>query len=320
VAQRTTLPIIEVARKLEWVHMLEQISHLLSATLTPSPDDPVSAGEAISRPVIVLFVVLGAFVVTRISHPVIRRVVRYIAKRSLVRPSQWWRTRARYGEYEATSITENRQRQRIDAAARMLHHLFAVVLWIGVIIAVFHILELNAAFFLSSAGFIGAAVAIGGQHKVNDYLTGLSVLLEDRYGVGDEIEISGVFSSGVRGIVEHIGLVSTRLRDGYSTIHLPHAALLSVRNLSQEPAETKLSIQIPLESENAQAAAMAAETIRSLAGSQHLTGVVLVDDIKASGSDDEHLEVRVRTARPLTAAEREMIVRRTEERLSAQDS
>lgn len=302
--------------------MNSSTSTFVLSTLAPSPEDPVSAGEAISRPVIVLLVVIGAFIVTRLSHVIFRRVVRYIAKRSLARPSQWWRTRARYGEYEETSITENRQRQRVDAAARMLHHLFAVVLWIGVIIAVFHILQLDAAFFLSSAGFIGAAVAIGGQHKVNDYLTGLSVLLEDRYGVGDEVEISGSFTNGVRGIVEHIGLVSTRIRDGYSTVHLPHAALLSVRNLSQEPAEAKLSIQIPFEAENEEAAAKAAETIRELAGSQHLTGVVLVDEIEtaASAKDDEHLEVRVRTARPLTAAERETIVRRTEERLSAQDS
>lgn len=302
--------------------MIELTPHLLLASLTPSPQEPVSAGEAISRPLIVLFVVLGAFVLTRLSHVVFRRVVRYIAHRSMARPSQWWRTRTRYREFEETSITENRQRQRVDAAARMLHHLFAVVLWIGVVIAVFHILQIDAAFFLSSAGFIGAAVAIGGQHKVNDYLTGLSVLLEDRYGVGDEVEISGSFPNGLRGIVEHIGLVSTRIRDGYSTVHLPHVALLSVRNLSQEPAETKLSIQIPFESENAEAAAKAAETIRELAGSQHLTGVVLVDDIQAAASskDDEHLEVRVRTARPLTAAERETIVRRTEERLSAQDS
>lgn len=302
--------------------MIDLISRSFLSALTPSPEEPVSAGEAISRPVIVLFVVLGAFIVTRLSHVLIRRVVRYIARRSLARPSQWWRTRARYGEFEEASMTENRQRQRVDAAARMLHHLFAVVLWIGVIIAVFHILQLNAAFFLSSAGFIGAAVAIGGQHKVNDYLTGLSVLLEDRYGVGDEVEISGAFPNGVRGIVEHIGLVSTRIRDGYSTVHLPHVALLSVRNLSQEPAETKLSIQIPFETENAEAAAKAAETIRELAGSQNLTGVLLVDDIEAStpNKDGEHLEVRVRTARPLTASERETIVKRTEERLSAQDS
>lgn len=286
------------------------------------PSEPVSAGEAISRPVIVLLVILGAFVLTRLSRVVLRRVVRYVARRSMVRPSQWWKTRARYGEHELAGVGENRQRQRIDAAARMLHHLFAVVLWVGVLIAVFHILELNATFFLSSAGFIGAGAAIGGQHKVNDYLTGLSVLLEDRYGVGDEVEIPGPFPNGVRGVVEHIGLVSTRIRDGYSTVHLPHIALVAVRNLSQEPVETRLTIQLPDDLENLEAASRAAETIRELAGSPHLTGVVLVDDVTTATpiAGNEQIEVKVRTAKPLSAAERETLIRRTEERLSAQDS
>lgn len=290
--------------------------------MTSAPSEPVSAGEAISRPVIVLLVILGAFVLTRLSRVILRRVVRYVARRSTVRPSQWWKTRSRYGEHELAGVGENRQRQRIDAAARMLHHLFAVVLWVGVLIAVFHILELNATFFLSSAGFIGAGAAIGGQHKVNDYLTGLSVLLEDRYGVGDEVEIPGPFPNGVRGVVEHIGLVSTRIRDGYSTVHLPHIALISVRNLSQEPVETHLTIQLPDEMENPEAASRAAETIRELAGSPHLTGVVLVDDVTMATpiAGNDQIEVKVRTAKPLSAAERETLIRRTEERLSAQDS
>ncbi len=291
-------------------------------TLTPSTNDSVTASEAISRPVIVFFVIVGAFILTRLSRIILRRVVRYVAQRSMVRPSQWWKTRARYGEHELAGIGENRQRQRIDAAARMLHHLFAVVLWIGVLIAIFQILDLNAAFFLSSAGFIGAAVAIGGQHKVNDYLTGLSVLLEDRYGVGDEVEIPGTFPNGMRGVVEHIGLVSTRLRDGYSTVHLPHIALISVRNLSQEPAEARLTINVPEDLDNPEALTRAAETIRELAGSQHLTGVVLVDDVLAATpiKGNEQIEVKVRTARPLSATERETLIRRTEERLTAQDS
>jgi small conductance mechanosensitive channel len=295
---------------------------VLPATLNPAPSDSVSASEAISRPVIVLLVILGAFILTRLSRVILRRVVRYVARRSAVRPSQWWKTRTRYGEHELAGVGENRQRQRIDAAARMLHHLFAVVLWIGVIIAVFHILELNATFFLSSAGFIGAAMAIGGQHKVNDYLTGLSVLLEDRYGVGDEVEIAGTFPNGLRGVVEHIGLVSTRVRDGYSTVHLPHIALISVRNLSQEPAEARLTINVPDDLDNPEAVSRAAETIRELAGSQHLTGVVLVDDVLAATpiKGNDQIEIKVRTARPLSASERETLIRRTEERLSAQDS
>ncbi len=295
--------------------------HFIS-TLNPTPDQPTTAREAISRPLLVVIVVVGAFIFTRLSHVVIRRVVRYIAQRSISRPSQWWRTRARYQELEQGEVGENRRRQRVDAVSRMLHHLLAVVIWVGVLIAIFHILQLNGPLVLSSAGFLGAGIAYGASQKVNDYLTGLSVLIEDRYGVGDEVEISTAFPNGVRGVVEHIGLVSTRLRDGYSTVHLPHIALIAVRNISQEPVATKISIQLPINVERGEAAQKAAETIRELAGSEHLTEVLLVDEITTATpiAGVDQIELNIRTARPLTAGERETLVRRTEERLSAQDS
>jgi len=295
--------------------------HFIS-TLNPTPDQPTSAREAISRPLLVVIVVVGAFIFTRLSHVIIRRLVRYIAQRSISRPSQWWRTRARYQELEQGEVGENRRRQRVDAVSRMLHHLLAVVIWVGVLIAIFHILKLDGPLVLSSAGFLGAGIAYGASQKVNDYLTGLSVLIEDRYGVGDEVEISTAFPNGLRGVVEHIGLVSTRLRDGYSTVHLPHNALIAVRNISQEPVATKISIQLPINAERGEAALKAAETIRELAGSEHLTAVLLVDEITTATpiAGVDQIELNIRTARPLTAGERETLVRRTEERLSAQDS
>ena len=295
---------------------------LLVSTLSPSPEDATSATERVSRPLLVLLVIVGTVVANRVIRALIRVVVRYIARRSIAHPNRWWRTRARYHDLEEGEVGENRRRQRVDAVARMIHHIVAVVLWIGVLIAVFHILEIDAAFFLSSAGFIGAGAAIGGQHKVNDYLTGLSVLIEDRYGVGDEIEISGSFPAGVRGLVEHIGLVSTRVRDGYSTVHLPHTALIAVRNLSQEPVETRLAIQLPIDAERSDAASRAAATIRELAGTENLTGVVLVNDVAAATPMEgvDQVEVKVLTSRPLSAAERETLVRRTEERLSSTES
>ena len=300
------------------------MTHLgyLVSTLTPSPEPVASATERISRPVLVAIVIIGTFVVNRVTHTLFRSIIRFVARRSVAHPNRWWRTRARYHDFEEGEIGENRRRQRVDAVARMVHHIFAVLLWIGVTIAVFHILDIDAAFFLSSAGFIGAGAAIGGQHKVNDYLTGLSVLIEDRYGVGDEIEISGSFPSGVRGVVEHIGLVSTRVRDGYSTVHLPHSALAAVRNLSQEPVETKLAINLPVDAERSDAAMRAAETIRELAGTEHLTGVVLVNDVAAATPMEgvDQVEVKVLTSRPLSPSERETLVRRTEERLSSTES
>ena len=102
----------------------------------------------------------------------------------------------------------------------MLNHV--VPSWCGSAdIAVFHLFDIDAAFFLSSAGFIGAAVAIGGQHKVNDYLTGLSVLFEDRYGVGDELVVEVPGRRPLHAVVDHIGLVTTRLRDEHEHVARP---------------------------------------------------------------------------------------------------
>lgn len=271
------------------------------------------------RPGLVFVLIIGGWLVTRITRVLVRRIVRRIALRSarLARRTSMWRTRGRRPGVETLEQGEYRRRQRIDAAASMIHHMLAVMIWISVAIAVFHLLELDAAFFLSSAGFIGAGLAIGGAQKVNDYLTGLSVLLEDRYGVGDEI-VAHVpnWDAPVRGIVEAIGLVSTRLRDDSGTLHLPHGSLNGLRNLSQEPAEARLAVSVPADVDPDIASQVVADLMRDLAGSKHLTEVLFVDDIKATPAEDGMMEVEVRTSRPLDAEERSTLVRNAEQRLT----
>jgi hypothetical protein len=95
-----------------------------------------------------------------------------------------------------------------------------------------------------------------------------------------------------------------------------------VRNLSQEPIETRLEIQLPVDVERSEVAARAAQTISELAGAPHLTDVMLIETPAALTPVEGvgHLEVKVTTAKPLTAAERERLVRETEERLSAQET
>jgi small conductance mechanosensitive channel len=242
---------------------------------------------------------------------VLRTSVRRIADRPPTQAARWWRTSVRRLGAETLEAGQHRRRQRIDAATRMLHHFVSLGLWIVATIAVFHVLELNAAFFLTSAGFLGAGLAVGGQHRVADYLTGLAVLLEDRYGVGDEIEAELGWSRPVRGTVEHIGMVTTRLRDGVSTIHLPHNSLDRVRNLSQEPVTSRLSVPVDASTTKV------SSTVRGLAGSPGLTTVLFVDEIAAAGpAMGDRVELNVRTTRPLTDTERELLVQRASEVLS----
>jgi small-conductance mechanosensitive channel len=263
-----------------------------------------------TRPVIAIAIVVGCFVLTRITYAILRAVVRKVADSKPGRGKSWWKNTVRRVGAETIEGGENRRRQRIEAATGMLHQLTSFVLWIIATIAVFNVLELDAAFFLSSAGFLGAALAIGGQHRVSDYLTGLAILLEDRYGVGDEIEASIGWDKPIRATVEHVGVITTRLRDGNSTFHVPHSRLEAVRNLSQEPVRESLAFNL-----GSADAGTVSSTVRDLAGTKGLTTVLFIDEIQAAGEGDR-VEVNVRTTRPLTETERKLLALKTAEALA----
>ena len=286
---------------------------LISSTIVPfvvfgADEDPVDGIQRFfTRPVIAVAIIVGCFILTRITYAILRTVVRKVADSKPGRGKSWWKNTMRRVGAETLEGGENRRRQRIEAATGMLHQLTSFILWIIATIAVFNVLELDAAFFLSSAGFLGAALAIGGQHRVSDYLTGLAILLEDRFGVGDEIEASIGWDKPIRATVEHVGVITTRLRDGNSTFHVPHARLDSVRNLSQEPVRESLAFNI-----GAADAGKVSTTVRDLAGTKGLTTVLFIDEIQAAGEGDR-VEVNVRTTRPLTEAERDLLAQKTAE-------
>lgn len=263
---------------------------------------------------VVLAVALAAVVASRCSRLVIRRVIRRLAKRAITAGSGsgLWRARAQRFDDTNLATVEQRRRQRIDAASRMVNHLVSLVIWIVAAIVAFHLLDVDPAFFLSSAGFLGAGLAIGGQHKVNDYLTGLSVHFEDRYGVGDQIVANVGWEEPVVGVVDHIGLFSTRVRDERSTMHFPNSSLGIVRNLSQEACRTTLRVRVPDDHATHHATDDAPSLLRGLAGTDGLTGVVFVGDLAAREASTGEIEVEVATSKALGDVERARLVGRAE--------
>lgn len=270
----------------------------------------ISVPAPLSAPLVFLALVIGAVVITRVTGVVVRRTVRRLADRSTVQSTRLWRTRSRRVSGESIEMTEQRRSQRIDAASRMINHLVSLVVWLATVVTIFHVLEINAAFFLSSAGFLGAAVAIGGQHKVNDYLTGLLVHFEDRYGVGDQVEFDAGWNEPIRAVIDHVGLFSTRVRDERSTLHFPNTAMAQVRNLSQESASATIRVRT-----DGQSVEQVAETVRRLAGSTDLTQVVFLGDIAGHQPHTGEVEVDVHTLRPLDRRATATLVERAEEEL-----
>jgi small-conductance mechanosensitive channel len=276
------------------------------------------AENAVTRPGLAVVVFLSAFVATRLARRVVRRVIRHAANASFragpgTQRGLWRAWSPRVGA-QIADAGEQRRRQRIDAASRMVSHLASVVIWLVAAIVMFHVLDIQPAFFISSAGFLGAGLAIGGQHKVHDYLTGLSVHFEDRYGIGDEIIAHVGWEQPVRGVVDHIGLFSTRVRDASSTLHFPNGALVSLRNLSQEAASSELSVRVADDVDGDDVAAM----LRRLAGSDGLTDVVFVGDIETHDVATGEVAVKVATATELDGRRRSELVDRAERLLHEQ--
>jgi small conductance mechanosensitive channel len=301
----------------------------VGAQLAPSDDsteamswltDFIEANHAlVTTPLLIVGVFVVTWFTTRLSRLVVHGVVSRLSRRGLAaasgvgRAPKLWRTRARRtSAAETFETSERRRNQRVDAAATMVNHLISVVIWLIAMIALFNILDLDAAYFLTSAGFLGAALAFGGQHKVNDYLTGLSVLFEDRYGVGDLVEFTAASGATIEAVVDHIGLFSTRLRDAESTLHMPNAALAQVRNISQEPAAAVIRVR-----SSGQEPERVIDTVKGLAGTSDLTRVVFLGDLVSQQPSTGEIEIGVHTLKPLDQQALETLARRAEEALSS---
>jgi hypothetical protein len=116
----------------------------------------------------------------------------------------------------------------------------SVVIWTIVVITILGVFGVNLGPLIAGAGIIGIAIGFGAQDLVKDFLSGVFMLLEDQYGVGDIID-----AGEAAGVVEGVTLRSTRVRDVTGTLwHIPNGEIRRIGNMSQEWARALLDIGV----------------------------------------------------------------------------
>ncbi|MEY3346078.1 MAG: hypothetical protein RLZZ581_872, partial [Actinomycetota bacterium] len=112
---------------------------------------------------------------------------------------------------EKSSVT--RQRERARTAASVLNSSSKAV--IGLVAGAMILGELGVDLgpLVASAGVVGFAVGLGAQTIVRDVFSGIIMLVEDQYGVGDQVDVLDV-----KGTVETVGLRITTIRDRQGTL------------------------------------------------------------------------------------------------------
>ena len=99
---------------------------------------------------------------------------------------------------------------------------------------------INLGPLIAGAGIVGVAVGFGAQSIVKDFLSGMFMLVEDQYGVGDSVDV-GLAS----GTVERMTLRTTILRDTNGSVwYIPNGEIARVGNRSQVWSRAVLDIDV----------------------------------------------------------------------------
>ncbi|PIB11224.1 MULTISPECIES: mechanosensitive ion channel family protein [Streptomyces] len=126
-------------------------------------------------------------------------------------------------------VNVERRRQRSQAIGSVLRSVASFLIMGTAALMVLATFEINLAPLLASAGVAGVAIGFGARNLVTDFLSGVFMILEDQYGVGDSID-AGVAS----GEVIEVGLRVTKLRGDNGEIwYVRNGEVKRIGNLSQ---------------------------------------------------------------------------------------
>ena len=126
--------------------------------------------------------------------------------------------------------TAKRQAERARTIGTVLSSTFNAAVWIIAVGMILGEFGFNLGPVIASAGVIGVALGLGAQTLVRDVLSGIFMLIEDQYGVGDEVKVQDV-----EGKVERVGLRVTQVRDAHDVLwYIRNGEILVVGNKSQQ--------------------------------------------------------------------------------------
>nr|WP_189222580.1 mechanosensitive ion channel family protein [Saccharothrix coeruleofusca] len=126
-------------------------------------------------------------------------------------------------------LVSERREQRARTIGSVLKSMVTFVVFGVAFIQVLTELGMNVAPILTSAGILGVAIGFGAQNLVKDFLSGMFMMLEDQYGVGDVVDLGPA-----TGTVESVGLRITTIRDTNGTVwYVRNGEIQRVGNSSQ---------------------------------------------------------------------------------------
>ena len=181
----------------------------------------------VHTPLKIVLIIIGALIINRIVQRFVRRFVNTLAGRATA-------------SLLSGTPSSPRSAARTQTIGIVLRSLATATIYSFTGLLVLGEVGINLGPLIAGAGIAGVAVGFGAQSLVKDFLSGIFMLIEDQYGVGDVVDL-GLAT----GTVEAVNLRSTRLRSADGTVwHVPNGGIVRVGNKSQDWSRALLDVSV----------------------------------------------------------------------------
>lgn len=132
------------------------------------------------------------------------------------------------------------RKMRIETLGKNLYTVVRFVIGFIIVMIILDMIGVNTRSIIATAGIGGVALAFGAQTLVKDIVTGIIIIVDDTYRVGDWI-----IAAGVEGTVETLGGRHTKIRDYDGSLHtIPNSQITNVQNLNSGPIKFECNIYL----------------------------------------------------------------------------
>jgi small conductance mechanosensitive channel len=179
--------------------------------------------------IIIVFTIVISFLIWWILIRLIKKVTENAKNKVLTQDRPGQLRSAEHTQELTAVLMSQRREQRFEAISQLLRSITTVTIVSLASLIILAQIGVNLAPLIASAGVIGVALGFGAQTLVKDFLSGIFLVLEDQFGVGDVVDLGAA-----TGTVEEVTLRVTRVRDLSGIVwYVRTGEILRVGNRSQ---------------------------------------------------------------------------------------
>jgi small conductance mechanosensitive channel len=199
----------------------------------------------LGKPITIIAILVIAWLVNRLARRGVKSALRTLSSGAVQERVGSLRA-ATPGALLQTSEHSVRSEQRIEALTSVLKSLVTFVIYTVATFMILGEVGINLGPLIAGAGILGVALGFGSQSLVKDFISGVFILVEDQFGVGDIVDLDGQTS----GVVDAVSLRTTRLRAVDGTLwHVPNGEIRRVGNKSQHWSRALIDIEVAYETD-----------------------------------------------------------------------